>query len=402
MSNPEIHLLIVTGQAQANLIPVMKFKPKIVALAISGGMKANAKQFVKLLTGLAGIQQEDILEFHDVPDVGLEAIKDRAMEIEDELNQRFPDIPITYHATGGTKLMALGFYDVFHRAPNSVLYTDTEHGQIEVLYPEKQQPIVIGKVLSLEKYLISMGKQIRKSADEAWREKVMHRRRLSFWLAQHSATLEDFWGVINFLSDQAVDNPQRGQPTKLVAPEQFFDSSKPSPRGDWKTALQKCAEAGVCQWDNGNPYRLFFEQADGALYLRGGWLEEYVWLTASELGCDEVHANVDFTETGNPKDDIRNEIDGLILHNNRLLMIECKTSAFKPNDAKSDGIVYKLDTLERRTGGLFGDAWLVSARKLDDSTRHRARQYQIKIIEGGDIKNMKTRIQNWMNGKFQA
>jgi Domain of unknown function (DUF1887) len=75
---------------------------------------------------------------------------------------------------------------------------------------------------------------------------------------------------------------------------------------------------------------------------------------------------------------------------------------FNVDDPKSDGIVYKLDTLERRTGGLFGDAWLVSARRLDDATRNRAREYKIKIIEGGEIKNMKTLIQDWMNGKFQA
>lgn len=401
MSKPAIHLLIVTGQAQANLIPVMKLKPDTVALAISDGMKSNAQQFIKLLTHLAGIQPEHILEFDKVPDVGLEAIKDRAMEIEDALNQRFPDVPITYHATGGTKLMALGFYDVFHREPNSVLYTDTEHGQIEVLYPEKQQPIAIGKVLSLDSYLFSMGKQFRKSADEAWRDKARQRRILSFYLAQNAEQLANYWSVINKLAHQSMAKQERGQAPTLAKPEQWFIEGK-TPFGEWKTALEKCAEAGICQWDKNHPERLYFNNADGAQYLGGGWLEEYVWLTASELGCDEVYANVYFTETGNRKDDIRNEIDGLILHNNRLLMLECKTSAFNAADAKSDGILYKLDTLERRTGGLFGDAWLVSARKLDDPTRNRAREYKIKIIEGGDIKNIKTRIQDWMNGKFQA
>ncbi|ANE56534.1 Card1-like endonuclease domain-containing protein [Methylomonas sp. DH-1] len=401
MSKPAIHLLIVTGQAQANLIPVMKLKPEIVALAISEAMKSNAKQFVKLLTSLASIQPDNILEFHDVPDVGLEAIKDRAMEIEDELNQRFPDVPITYHATGGTKLMALGFYDVFHRAPNTVLYTDTEHGQIEVLYPEKNQPLAIGKVLSLDSYLFSMGKQFRKSADSIWQDNAKRRRSLSFWLAQNAEKLEGYWSVINKLAHEALAEQKRGQAPELANSEQWFLKGK-TPFGYWKTALEKCSEIGICDWDKENPERLYFNDADGALYLSGGWLEEYTWLTASELGCDEVYANVYFTETGNSRNDIRNEIDGLILHNNRLLMIECKTSIFNADNAKSDGIVYKLDTLERRTGGLFGDAWLVSARRLDDATRNRAREYKIKIIEGGDIKNLKTRIQDWMNGKFQS
>lgn len=400
MQTPRIHLLTVTGQAQANLIPIMQFKPAVVVLAVSTAMQANAKQFVKLLITLADYREENIIQFFDVPDVGLDAIKDRAMQIEDELSQRFPDQPIAYHATGGTKLMALGFYDIFHRAPNTVLYTDTEHGQIEVLYPEKTQPIAIGKVLSLERYLFSMGKQFRKSADAQWQENARQRRGLNFWLAQNAEKLASYWSVINLLAHQSLAKQERGQPPALANPEQWFKTGK-TPFKDWKTALEKCTEIGICQWDKENPERLYFNNADGAQYLCGGWLEEYVWLTASELGCDEVYANVYFTEASNPKDDIRNEIDGLILHNNRLLMIECKTSAFNAEDAKNDGIVYKLDTLDRRTGGLYGDAWLVSARKLDDATRNRAREYKINIIEGGEIKNMKTRIQNWMNGKFQ-
>ena len=399
MQASNIHLLIVTGQAQANLIPIMQFKPKIVALAVSGAMQANARQFVNLLISLAGYREENILRFHDVPVVGLEEIKYRAMEIEEALHQRYPDRPITYHATGGTKLMALGFYEVFHESPNTVLYTDTEHGMIEVLYPEQSQPIAIDKVLTIESYLLSMDKQIRKRADSLWEYTARHRRSLTIWLAQNAKKLEKYWSVINLLAHQALEEQERGKPPALITPEQFFISGK-TPFGDWKTALEKCTKAGICQWDNDNPQRLNFEDADGAQYLSGGWLEEYVWLTAKELGSEQVYANVYFTETGNPRDDIRNEMDCLILHNNRLLMVECKTSVFKKGDSKSDGILYKLDTLERRTGGLFGDAWLVSARILDDATLNRAREYKIKVINGGEICQMKNLIQDWMNGKF--
>ncbi|MBS3965072.1 MAG: DUF1887 family protein [Methylomonas sp.] len=397
MSTPDIHLLIVTGQAQANLIPVMQLKPHIIALAISQAMKTNAEQFIKLLTRLAGYSEENIVQYHNVPDVGLDAIKDRALEIEDHLNQRFPEHPIVYHATGGTKLIALGFYDVFHRPPNRVVYTDTAHGQIEILYPAKSPSIAIDKVLTLESYLLSMDKQMRKSADDTWQTNARQRRKLSIWLAQNTKQLQSYWRVINTLAHNALAQPQRGQPPALAQPLQTFETGK-APFRPWQTALAKCSQAGLCGWDSKTPHHLYFKSADAAQYLSGGWLEEYVWLTASELGCDEVHANVFFTETGNPKDDIRNEMDCLILHNNRLLMIECKTGAFKADDPKSDGILYKLHTLENRTGGLFGDAWLVSARTLDDATQNRAHEYKIKIIQGGNIKQLKNQLQNWMNG----
>jgi hypothetical protein len=399
MNTPTIHLLIVTGQAQANLIPVMQFKPDLIALAVSEGMRNNAKQFIKLLKTLAGYRDENIIRFDEVPEVGLEAIKDRALEIEDELRQRYPAHALTYHATGGTKLMALGFYDVFRSLPNTILYTDTEHGQIETLYPEKSPPIAIGKVLTIESYLFSMGKQVRKRADTAWEEKARQRRGLSIWLAQHNDKLHSYWSVINHLAHKSlVQDQPRGQPPALAEPEQFFEKGK-IPYGKWRGALEKLSAAGVCQWDEAQPERLGFVSPDGALYLSGAWLEEYVWLTASELGCDQVWGNVFFTETDNPKYDVRNEMDCLILHNNRLLMVECKTSVFKEGGEKNSDILYKLDTLERRTGGLFGDAWLVSARMLDEPTLNRARGYQIKVIYGGEISQMKNQIQQWMKLK---
>lgn len=401
MEKPQIHLLIVTGQAQANLIPIMQFKPGVIVLAVSDAMQSNADSFIRLLTNLAGYRKENIMQFNGVPDVGLEAIKDRAMEIEDKLQQHYPGSPVTYHATGGTKLMALGFYEVFHASPNTVVYTDTEHGQIEVLYPEKRPAIAIEKVLTIESYLFSMGKQYRKHADTAWQDSARQRRLLSIWLACNATQLQSYWSVINWLAHNALAPQVRGKPPALSAPEQFLEKGK-LPHGLWIKALEKLTTAGICQWSGENPERLFFNDPDGAQYLSGGWLEEYVWLTASELGCDQVYANVCFTETGNPKNDVRNEMDCLILHNNRLLMIECKTGVFKVGNAKNDNILYKLDTLDRRTGGLFGDAWLVSSRELDEPTRSRAREYQIKVINGGEVSQMKERIQAWMSGKSQA
>lgn len=398
MSTPTIHLIVVTGQAQANLIPLLQLKPDYVALAISDDMQDNAKNFVKILKTLGGYQDKHILRYDHVPNVGLEAIKDRALEIEDDLNQRFPESPITYHATGGTKLMALGFYDVFHRAPNRVIYTDTQHHQIEVVYPAKIQPIPIGKILNIESYLLSNDKQHRKHADDDWCTKVKARRELTLWLAQQNETLHRYWSVINSLAHQALAKEQRGMAPRIVEPLQTFKGTLPYKA--WQTVLEKCNQAGICGWDAQRPESLYFNNTEGAQYLSGGWLEEYVWLTATELGCDEAWANVEFTELGAPKNDIRNEMDAMILHNNRLLMIECKTSVFKADEAlKNVSILYKLDSLDHRTGGLFGDAWLVSARILDDDTLKRAQEYKIKVLHGIELKQFRSHLQRWMTGE---
>jgi Domain of unknown function (DUF1887) len=137
----------------------------------------------------------------------------------------------------------------------------------------------------------------------------------------------------------------------------------------------------------------------GAQYLSGQWLEEYVWHIVSDLKPDDVKANVEFTEMGAPKDDIRNELDCVIVHHNRLLMIECKTIKFKKNADKNADIVYKLESLGHRAGGLYGAKWLISARPLDKATEKRAREYAIKVISGTALKDLKETLKMWMEAK---
>ena len=396
MTTPNIHLIIVTDRAQANLIPILQFKPDYVALAISDDKTKHAESFIKLLKKVGQYQDHQILQFKQVPSVGLENIQIRAMEIEEQLKQQFPNATITYNATGGTKLMVLGFYDVFHQQGNSIHYTDTQHQQIEVVFPEKTTPIAIGNVLNIESYLLSMDKQYRKHASADWEAEVKQRRALTIWLAQNNEKLHVYWSVINSLAHNALAADKRGQAPSIANPLQTFHKNLPFKL--WQTALKKCHDAGLCQWDANQMDSLYFHNVAGAKYLSGGWLEEYIWLTASELNCEQVWANVEFTEAQNPKDDVRNEMDCLILHNNRLLIIECKTSVFKADNGKGADILYRLSTMAQRTGGLFGNAWLVSARELDEDSFNRAREYRIPSVQAGDIANMRSKIQQWMQG----
>jgi len=147
------------------------------------------------------------------------------------------------------------------------------------------------------------------------------------------------------------------------------------------------------------PEMLYFHDVAGAQYLSGQWLEEYVWHIAGDLKADDVKANVEFTEMGAPKDDIRNELDCVIVNHNRLLMIECKTINFNKSAGKNADILYKLESLGHRAGGLYGTKWLVSARPLDEATEKRAREYAIKVISGAALKDLKATLTEWMEAK---
>jgi hypothetical protein len=109
MTKTTVHLLIVTGHTQANLIPVLQLKPDIIALAVSDAMRGKADDFSKLLKTVAGYTDETIIRYDHVAEVGLKTIEEKAMDIAIDLQERYPDCALTYHATGGTKLMTLGF-----------------------------------------------------------------------------------------------------------------------------------------------------------------------------------------------------------------------------------------------------------------------------------------------------
>ncbi|MDF1584346.1 MAG: DUF1887 family CARF protein [Methyloprofundus sp.] len=396
MTKTTVHLLIVTGQTQANLIPVLQLKPDIIALAVSTTMRSKADDFIKLVKTLAHYDDKAIIRYDHVEEVALKIIEEKAMDIAVDLQERYPDCALTYHATGGTKLMTLGFCEVFRADGNQILYTDTEHARIEVVYPKNQAPIAIANLLTIDSYLQSMGKQYRNSAAEQWQQHAQQRKALTKWLAEHVEPMDNFWSVINGMVASAMAETVRGVPAAIAHPEQQFNQT---PRGLWAQALTKMTEQQLCQWDQTKPDTLYFHDVTGAQYLGGQWLEEYVWHIASDLKPDDVKANVEFTEMAVPKDDIRNELDCVVVHHNRLLMVECKTVNFKKSTDKNADILYKLESLGHRAGGLYGTKWLISARPLDEPTAKRAKEYAIKVIYGAALKDLKGTLIAWMEAE---
>lgn len=388
-----VHLVIVTGQAQANLIPILQLKPEVVVLAVSEDMKNTADEFVELLKRAAYYQQKNILRFNKVPAVGIAAIEKKALEIYQALQQRFPKTPITYHATGGTKLMALGFYSVFAKENNIAIYTDTADGYIEFIYPREQPIIAIEHVLKMETYLRSLGAKVRASSDNAkmWRDQAEHRLHLTHWLAENADLLDGFFKEMNFLVTLVIDKNQ-----KDIIKDKATQFLNNSPNPIYQKALAQLKEYGICLCDPLSK-KITFDSIDGARYISGFWLEEYVWLIAKDLDISEVKANVEFSALS--EDNVINEMDCIAVHNNRLLAIECKTASLDKDIKVNNNILNKLENLSKAVGGLYHEKWLVSARPVLGNTQERAKLSKIKIIAGNELKNLKTELEKWRDGK---
>jgi hypothetical protein len=93
------------------------------------------------------------------PDADLAQIHEFALDVLATIKERFPEAALVFDATGGNKLMMLGFVEVF-RGDSRVIYADTQHGRIETLPPargraEMSRPM--DNVLDVPAYLRAQG-----------------------------------------------------------------------------------------------------------------------------------------------------------------------------------------------------------------------------------------------------
>ena len=164
-----------------------------------------------------------------------------------------------------------------------------------------------------------------------------------------------------------------------------------SPRGRWRQALTRIADAGLVWWNGDRELR--FDSVDAARYLGGHWLEEFAWLVARDAGLQDVHCSaVGRWESQSGAAAPTNEFDLLAVHGNRLLVVECKTGRL---DAGEQAVATRLESLGRNAGGLFGSSLLVSARELPETMKGRCRSLGIRFLERGAVNDLADCIAHW-------
>ena len=116
-------------------------------------------------------------------------------------------------------------------------------------------------------------------------------------------------------------------------------------------------------------------------YLTGGWFEEYVYYTLKDANIVKDTEILCGVSKKNGQSD--NEFDIVILKENQLHIIECKT--YICNNDKSSlplDTIYKLDSIQKELG-LFAKPYIITlnkAHEIKESHKRRAGQYGIKIL----------------------
>jgi hypothetical protein len=330
------------------------------------------------------------------PDAGLADIIDYALALAGELEAHYPGARITLNATGGNKLMAMGFIEAFRAARNiRILYTDTAHRRLETLPVSREAPAPpqpMQDVLDVPLYLRAQGFHFTGavSDDPAWRERAQRRKPACKYLARHAADLEKFIGTINYLAKEALERVPGQEQERLVRPSQSLP--KP-PREACREAMEQLARSGLISWQAGAA-DFTIADVEAAQFLRGVWLEEYAWHVAHDEGLFDARMGVNGYWQKSQK--TRNEFDVLATHGNQLLYIECKTLRFQ--EGNDNELAYKLDSLGGDVRGLFGDTWLLTARAATKQLQDRARQARFRILGPDELPKLRDHIRAWKEG----
>ncbi len=279
--------------------------------------------------------------------------------------------------------------DLLHKGEYRVMVLTGDLRHAVGIAPGRIVMETLPSLLEPADYLQACNATLRRSvSDEAEHvEQMRVRRTLTFHLADRCADIGSALGTLNYLARQAVD--QDGE--ALIAPKQQLPRSPARPL---REALERMGAAELIDFDGGR--ELIFRSAEACRYVAGGWLEEYAWLTADELGAEHVHAGLELTWNAGRGISPRNELDLFVLHRNRALTVECKTSDMGEGDITAR-VLYKLDSIAERLSALPGNAVLLSARKVPDLIVKRARGQGIELFAAEHLTALRDWLGEWLD-----
>lgn len=413
---PGLHVCIVSDQVLANLLPILKRRPAVVMLVCTPLMQNQALERIASALARQGYDETRI-EVSGLPETSatdFHVAREEARALRERLLVAHPDKVITLNATGGTKVLSNAFFLEFQGF--EILYADTASNCIRHMQNVQVEPEPLGSlVLSIDDYLHYQGYRITDCAsdDPSWVDAAHQREALTTVLMQEASgprqgRFGDLLGQLNQGAARLEEEILRAafpngthrtftEKHRALAEHVPGRSSPGITRAlgepQWQGLSRKLIAAQVLvETDHG----LAFTSVGTLNYLKGGWLEEWAWHVARACGADDCRAGLFVNADPDATDDRHdNELDLVVLYQNRLLIAECKTINWSGAAGKQD-ILNKLDALGNHARGLFGRSLLVSARTLDADVSRRARAYRIKVLAARDLPRLSDEILSWM------
>lgn len=368
---------LISDQTIPNLELIKEFRNQIDHYVFI--CTKQKKSQLKWLTGAADLNKYD--------EINVDAFEPD--EIEESIKQYdFGDDDIILNITGGTKLMSLIVNEYF-RSIGATIYYLTGHnkGYIKVFPNRGSRIFQLQCEITLAEYLKAHGFSFQKR--DPFKSYQEAKKLLHFFTGESK---ENYMDIIKQLQSRRGKNVDIKTIDGL---EELLTRMDYEPEKDRK--LSK----------------------NDVKYLTSDWFEEFVYFKVkTDLNLSDEFIGTGFKIT---KNDVSNELDVIFVYQNKLFIIECKTSFYQmlPIEKEKDGIkeiitkrknllpeiVYKSDAL-RNKFGLFANTSLFTTAPVRDKNGEvfdnlknhleRAELSRIQIISKKDILSEKT-IQELLN-----
>ncbi|HBA52917.1 MAG TPA: hypothetical protein DCZ04_00230 [Syntrophorhabdus aromaticivorans] len=372
-----VHVCLVSDQPIPNLTTALQFRPDKVILLTTSDKKAEGKRL------------EGVLRKKGI-DVDVRSIKpydlNNVIEASERVINDYPDHNLSLNITGGTKIGTVGTFQAFYTAGKTIYYVDTFDNRILQISPTESS-IPIQASIPVADYLKTYGFNIKAwSKDD---QPLYRRRKATECLVEIAIREPKSIGSLNY-SVPSLDN-------KVSFPIRFQAPSSPQIH----ELLSILAGNGYLEMTKGGTIRI--DSSEIAEYLKGKWLEEYVYIVLKGLNVGEVKLNAEGTWEGQVKNPPKNEFDVLVANKNKLFLISCKTAnpdrqVGEKDEAVAKEYLYELVSLGDRALGLFGKKALISARPITNSyVRDRANVMKVTIIDGRNIATLKENLKAWIS-----
>ncbi|GGY39102.1 hypothetical protein GCM10011297_10380 [Bacterioplanes sanyensis] len=369
------HIVIASAQPLANIIPLLQYRPENVVILASDTMQEKAQCLSAALV-TAGWNAAHIRVISSMPDHDYPAIT-QFLQTHIAPNCEHP---LWVNITGGTKLMSLAAYEVFNPCAERILYANTVERRIEFLGSAAPRAEEMRDVLTLPLCLRAHGLTAQDSQSnhsDNWQNHIHQRAELSHFLVSHHL---DLLQLIKQLNSTFAGKNKQHKRLHWQAPTSVEQQT-----------LTLLTEHGLLTPSHDSNEWMLGSADQANTYLSGSWLEEYTWLCAQpHLAPDRLGHSVKVNVQGK----IHNEGDVLIVANNKLLQIECKTGNINKGGQHT---THKLALLASRLGGLLADKLLVSLIEPDTSLSERLNSHQIQVCSGTELSQLPQLLQHWVN-----